>query len=190
MWHTGERSNLSSDICQWLRAPSVNNQSQNAPSVIPRILLVCLPGNRLGNQHGNHIWDPVLYLWMIACPHLINCILPGVYYQFKIILKSAFNKQAHHKVLYGVTEGINAEEKLSKRRTKVIWLSLYYFWQGGCWTIFFLELDSYGEDKTTRRSGHLIFFLKTQHKFWNGNLVVTRNNKNYFVKKRASLIVT
>lgn len=127
MWHTGERSNLSSDICQWLRAPSVNNQSQNAPSVIPRILLVCLPGNRLGNQHGNHIWDPVLYLWMIACPHLINCILPGVYYQFKIILKSAFNKQAHHKVLYGVTEGINAEEKLSKRRTKVIWLSLYYF---------------------------------------------------------------
>lgn len=61
-----ERSNLSSDICQQLRALFVSNQSQNAPSVIPRILLVCLSGKRLGNQHGNHIQQPVLYLWMIC----------------------------------------------------------------------------------------------------------------------------
>lgn len=61
-----ERNSLSSDICQQLTALSVNNQSQNAPSVIPTILLVCLPGNRLGNQHGNHIQQPVLYLWMIC----------------------------------------------------------------------------------------------------------------------------
>lgn len=61
-----ETSDLSSDICQRLRAQSVNNQTQNAPSVIPRVLLVCLPGNRLGNQHGNHIQQPVLYLWMMC----------------------------------------------------------------------------------------------------------------------------
>lgn len=113
----GKNFNLSSDICQWLRDPSVNNQSQNAPSVIPRIVLVCLPGN---NQHRNHIQDPVLYLWMIASPLLINCIFPGVYYQFKFILKSAFNKQARHKVLYRVTEGINAEKNGANKKRKMI----------------------------------------------------------------------
>lgn len=51
----GKKSNFSSDISQWFNTPSVINQSQNAPSVITRILLVCLPVNQLGNQQKPHL---------------------------------------------------------------------------------------------------------------------------------------
>lgn len=108
MAYKEERSNLSSDICQWLSAPSVNNQSQNAPAVIPRVLLVCLPGNRLGNQHGNHIQQPNLWMvyFLLSSLTVSYQVLLRIHIYFK---KSAFNNQARHEVLYRVTEGINAE---------------------------------------------------------------------------------
>lgn len=104
---------VSSTICQQLRTPSVSNQSQNAPPVIPQVLLVCLPCKRLGNQHRNYIQQHRHHLWMVFfSPLLINGVLPGTLLLFQISFKkiSAFNKPARHKVLYRVTERRNAEQ--------------------------------------------------------------------------------
>jgi len=68
-----ERSDFSSDISQWLIPPSVDNQSQNAPSAISSILFVCLPVNQLGNQHRNHNQQRLLYIWIVPfffSPHM------------------------------------------------------------------------------------------------------------------------
>ena len=126
----------------------------------------------------------------LSSPHQLY--LTGSLLSIQIYFKkSAFNEQAHHKVLYRVTEGINVEKKRVTRTRMdkgylivVILLfnkvvdepSLLWNW------ILMERTDLQGEVATS-------FYFKTRHKFRSGDSIVTHNNKN-LERRMASLIVT
>ena len=164
-----ERSDFSSDISQWLIPPSVDNQSQNAPSAISSILFVCLPVNQLGNQHRNHNQQRLLYIWIVPfffSPH--RQYLTRFYRWFKFILQKAL--LITRLVTKCFIEWQRAWIQSKTEQTKDKWLLLLLNWVVTeplvyFFFLFFGAVDLTGslrrgpvfESTSTLKSDHLIF---------------------------------